>query len=337
MDRLFQLPALLMPNSGLERLTPVLERGRSEVFRPFWSELLSILQSLARSSAAGAHEVLLEDGQVVVGAPGELCGSEQQLLQRAIEILIPWRKGPFRLFGQEIDAEWRSDMKWDRLSSVLTQVRGQRVFDVGCNNGYYLFRMLAEEPEFLLGCDPSDRCTLAFHLVRNFLKADNIHFLPTGIEEVDCFPEFFDLVLCLGVIYHRRDPYTAIQTLKKAIRPGGRLLLESQVVPGDGFYAFCPPGRYAKAPNVYMVPTVDCLVGWLKRAGFVDLEVVSVASVSPDEQRKTALAPWESLDDFVSPDNDQLTVEGHPFPLRAAVLARKPVPANSKKRRDSDA
>lgn len=326
-----------MPNASSQRLNPVLERGRSEVFRPFWSELVSILQHFARSSAAGAHELLLEQGQVVIGQPEDLGQADQIFLERAIEILVPWRKGPFRLFGQEIDAEWRSDMKWERLSSVLSEVRGQRVFDIGCNNGYYLFRMLAGEPEFLLGCDPSDRCTLAFQLVRTFLKADNIHFLPTGIEEVDCFSEFFDLVLCLGVIYHRRDPYTAIQMLKKALRPGGRLLLESQVVPGEGFYAFCPPGRYAKAPNVYMVPTVDCLVGWLRRAGFVDMEVVSVASVSLEEQRKTALAPWESLGDFISPDNDQLTVEGHPLPLRAAVLARKPAARSSKKRKESDA
>jgi tRNA (mo5U34)-methyltransferase len=29
--------------------------------------------------------------------------------------LMPWRKGPFSLYGVNIDTEWRSDWKWDRV------------------------------------------------------------------------------------------------------------------------------------------------------------------------------------------------------------------------------
>ena len=29
--------------------------------------------------------------------------------------LIPWRKGPFNIGNVFIDAEWRSNMKWDRI------------------------------------------------------------------------------------------------------------------------------------------------------------------------------------------------------------------------------
>ena len=33
-----------------------------------------------------------------------------------VEALHPWRKGPFQIAEHEIDAEWRSDQKWDRIA-----------------------------------------------------------------------------------------------------------------------------------------------------------------------------------------------------------------------------
>ena len=33
--------------------------------------------------------------------------------------LKPWRKGPYQLFGIDIDTEWRSDRKWQRMESHL--------------------------------------------------------------------------------------------------------------------------------------------------------------------------------------------------------------------------
>ena len=37
-------------------------------------------------------------------------------LETALRVLHPWRKGPYSLFGVNIDTEWRSDFKWDRLA-----------------------------------------------------------------------------------------------------------------------------------------------------------------------------------------------------------------------------
>lgn len=37
---------------------------------------------------------------------------------------MPWRKGPFSLYGVEIDTEWRSDLKWDRVLPHLSPLAG---------------------------------------------------------------------------------------------------------------------------------------------------------------------------------------------------------------------
>lgn len=45
----------------------------------------------------------------------ELSAGETRRLNSILEQLKPWRKGPFSLYGINIDTEWRSDWKWDRV------------------------------------------------------------------------------------------------------------------------------------------------------------------------------------------------------------------------------
>ena len=70
-----------------------------------------------------AKKVFLDlNSQVVtIGRPGEL---EKEDLEIQARELIPWKKGPFSLFGHLIDAEWRSDIKWSGLllfSAILVE------------------------------------------------------------------------------------------------------------------------------------------------------------------------------------------------------------------------
>ncbi|MCI5066120.1 tRNA 5-methoxyuridine(34)/uridine 5-oxyacetic acid(34) synthase CmoB [bacterium] len=245
------------------------------------------------------------------------------LVTELIKSLIPWRKGPFSFLGQEIDAEWRSDLKWDRIAPFLPEMRGRRIADIGANNGYYMFRMLAAAPELVAGFDPSSRCYYQFLLFQRVLRDPRLAFELFGIEHMNLFENFFDIVFCLGVIYHRRDPYTSCRMLFDALRKDGTLFLESLVYPGEEPLAFCPPGRYAKMRNVWYVPTVSCLMGWMEKAGFVEVEEISTAPVLVEEQRQTVHAPYESLKDFLDPNDSTRTIEGHPAPVRSIIRGRK--------------
>ena len=95
-------------------------------------------------------------------------------LREALRGLMPWRKGPFRIAEVFIDCEWRSDFKWQRVAPHLAPLDGRRILDVGCGNGYYGWRMLAANPELVLGIEPSVLFNLQFQALQRYLERSDI-------------------------------------------------------------------------------------------------------------------------------------------------------------------
>ncbi len=133
----------------------------------------------------------------------------------------------------------------------------------------------------------------------------------------------FDTVFSMGVLYHRKSPFEHLFELRGALRPGGELVLETLVVEGDEKTVLTPEGRYAKMRNVWFIPSVPLLEIWLQRCGFSDIRCVDVNRTSVDEQRATEWMIEESLAAFLDPDDPLRTMEGHPAPLRAIMVAKK--------------
>jgi tRNA (mo5U34)-methyltransferase len=127
----------------------------------------------------------------------------------------------------------------------------------------------------------------------------------------------------MGILYHHRSPLEILRSLFRTLRVGGRAIIESQTIDEGGSMALFPEHRYAKARNVFFVPTRDCLINWVARSGFKNVELVSHTKVTPHEQRSTELMAYESLADFLDPNDENLTVEGYPAPYRTVVRAER--------------
>ena len=112
--------------------------------------------------------------------------------------------------------------------------------------------------------------------------------------------------------------------LKDCLRSGGELILETLVIEGGPNEVLVPEGRYAKMNNVWFLPSCETLINWLKRCGFVDIKLVDATKTSVEEQRSTEWMKFESLKDYLDPENSDLTVEGLPAPMRAVFLAKCP-------------
>ena len=260
---------------------------------------------------------------VTIGEASDLTQMQHDLINDVLVALMPWRKGPFRLFGHEIDSEWRSQMKWNRIQEALGDLQHRRILDVGCGNGYYMFRAAAFEPSQVIGIDPSVPFLLSFELMQRYLQLGNLQYERLGVEDLEVFSNAFDIALCMGIVYHHRNPIAILNRLLTTLRVGGFAIVESQTIDVDGSLALFPEERYAKARNVYFLPTKDCLVNWVRRSGFKNVEVISHTKVTCEEQRSTEWMAYESLRDFLDPSDDSLTIEGYPAPWRTVVRGER--------------
>ncbi|QUG76075.1 tRNA 5-methoxyuridine(34)/uridine 5-oxyacetic acid(34) synthase CmoB [Erwinia sp. E602] len=281
-----------------------------------WERSVEHLPLLTPETLDLLHSVSVDNSQL----------SERQRggIEKLLRNLMPWRKGPYSLYGVSIDTEWRSDWKWDRVAPHISSLAGRTVLDVGCGSGYHMWRMIGAGAQLVVGIDPMQLFLCQFEAVRKLLGNDQrAHLLPLGIEQL---PELkaFDTVFSMGVLYHRRSPLDHLMQLKNQLVSGGELVLETLVIEGDDQQVLVPGERYAQMRNVYFIPSTGALKNWLEKCGFVDVRIVDYSVTSTEEQRRTDWMTSESLAEFLDPADSSKTVEGYPAPLRAVLMATKP-------------
>lgn len=263
-----------------------------------------------------------EIGEAHLNRPAPLVAGQPPLTEELLQELGPWKKGPFDVMGVHLDAEWRSDLKWDRVKSIASPLLGKRVLDVGTGNGYFLLRASGEGARFTLGVEPSAHYCAQFIALNRLFRVKNIALLPLTSSEFPKESRCFDTVLSMGVLYHRRSPLDHLAELRSFLRPGGELILETLVVPGEEGFALVPEDRYAKMRNVWFLPTIPTLTAWLRRLAFEDIRLSGPVATTQAEQRSTRFSPHPSLRDFLDPNDSSQTVEGYPAPQRAIWVAR---------------
>jgi len=314
------------------KLDAVLEQHELQQLRPFlgedfidslrhgdfqrWRRLVADLPTLEPS--------LIELGEVIrIGQQSDADGEQLESIRSKLRELMPWRKGPFALFGIEIDTEWQSQLKWARLQHHIQPLHGKTVLDVGSGNGYYSYRMHGAGAALTIGIDPHLPYVGQFGAIQHFVPELPVHVLPIGLEQWPDIEEAFDSAFSMGVLYHRRSPIDHLLQLHRCLKPGGELILETIVVDGPEGYCLTPEQRYARMNNVWFVPSIATVERWLQRSDFSDIRVINESTTSIEEQRKTEWMPFDSFAESLLPDNSSLTIEGYPAPQRAIVLARK--------------
>ena len=311
----------------LDSLPQALEAVFQEKTHGFLQDWIDLIDQMP---VVKASVIELNADAISIGSESDIDPEQSALLEKQLRTIIPWRKGPYQIFGIPVDTEWRSDFKWQRIQPHLSPLKGRRILDVGCGNGYHMWRMLGEGAQFVIGADPSQFFLAQFRAIKRYAGEElPIHILPFKSEQLPAFNQQykgigFDTVFSMGVLYHRASPVTHLQELRSFLRKGGELVLETLVIEGDEQTTLVPEGRYAKMRNVWFIGSTGFLIRLLERVGFVDCRVVDESVTALQEQRRTDWMTFESLADFLDPEDQSKTKEGYPAPRRATIICKAP-------------
>jgi SAM-dependent methyltransferase len=164
------------------------------------------------------------------------------------------------------------------LDAIGSSVSLQSAIDVGCGVGYFS-KFLHERGLQVLAVDGREE-----NAKEGQRRHPEISFLTRDVED-PALPQIgtFDIVLCVGLLYHLENPFRAIRNLHALT--GKVLIVESMCVPGtEPSLALLDEGnQHDQGLNfIAFYPTESCLIKMLYRAGFPF--VYSFRKLPPDEQ-----------------------------------------------------
>lgn len=103
---------------------------------------------------------------------------------------------------------------------------GMTVLDLGCADGLFTFWAARRGARRVLGIERNRRNFDRADWLRGTLGLDNVELRMGGVER-ELPPESFDVVMCLGLVYHLINPLGTLHELRR--RCTGRLLLTSAI------------------------------------------------------------------------------------------------------------
>lgn len=192
------------------------------------------------------------------------------------------------------------------LYGIPSDLQGKRVLDVGAWDGYWSFEALRRGACEVVAIDDfsdsigggiiADRRPKweTFDLCREALGWPDTCCKRFEMSVYDVSPKrlgMFDVVFFFGTLYHLRHPLLALDQLATVCT--GELFVESAICddfspyqatePAQGcghsgkmVMEFYPDAQYADNPTNWWTPTLDCLAGMVRSAGFTDIEVNKV-------------------------------------------------------------
>lgn len=119
------------------------------------------------------------------------------------------------------------------LRLILGDLRGRRLLDLGSLEGGIALEMAREDME-VLGVEGRKENYEKCLLVKRYFGLPNLNFIQRDVKHLR--PEeigTFDVILCLGLLYHLDDPVGFLGLLASLTHEKGLLFLDTHVAPPD--------------------------------------------------------------------------------------------------------
>lgn len=139
---------------------------------------------------------------------------------------------------QKFDNEKSSSNSHGKLESLKldkTLVKAKKIIDIGCNEGYFCFKLAELGAKNVIGIDKNNKwIDLAYK--RN--TYDNVKFVHSDIQYLKTLNnESFDIIIILSAMHYMCDPIdrdenqipTIINEIIRILKPGGMFVFEGGV------------------------------------------------------------------------------------------------------------
>jgi tRNA (mo5U34)-methyltransferase len=179
-----------------------------------------------------------------------------------------------------VETPGHNDIVWLMdAAGVPGDLSGLSAIDLGTTNGGAAFELERRGAERVVAVDVKSPEHYGFARLRRFLGSD-VEWVQASVYEVaEVIGERFDLVLCLGVLYHLRHPLLALDNIRDLI--AGKALIETAVLDSEmPELAGRPVARFYRGDELaadssnWFAPTLTALLDWCSSCG-LDSEVVA--------------------------------------------------------------
>ena len=171
------------------------------------------------------------DGQVRIDS-----STEADELRRTLKAHEPWRH-KIDFTGGISTADFQTFTPFNATPSRKIQLAERRAgslaghkraLDLGCNAGYNSLYLASRYGMQVLGVDHSGRHVQVAQELARLAGVPGCSF-QQGDAETFRDAEGFDLIIHFGTLYHLKNPVRAIENALANLKPGGTLLIETQL------------------------------------------------------------------------------------------------------------
>ena len=127
----------------------------------------------------------------------------------------------------QLDSHTNKDISRDRVSKVIDfgediSSHSVKILEAGSGAGRFT-EIIAEEHATVYTFDYSNAIDANYE---NNKKFSNLNFFQADILDIPFKDNYFDIIICFGVIQHTESPYSTFSSLVKKLKPGGKIYID---------------------------------------------------------------------------------------------------------------
>lgn len=186
-----------------------------------------------------------------------------------------------RVWGEDSD---HPKKRFDEMASAIPEdLKGTSVLDIGCNAGFFSFESMDRGATDVTGIDLKqgyiDQASFCADV-----RGQNVDFHTRDIYDLPALGRTFDLVFCIGILYHCKYLKQAIESVSSIA--SGTLLVETAIHPGKNdlpLVRFVRSSQYAGPDAIgstrlpgHWHPNMTALKDLFYESGFSQIEEVFI-------------------------------------------------------------